>query len=496
MKNESGRPNGATLDPADWGETVGIGRQMIDFAARHFQGLRERPVWQPMPETVRARFEGPLPLQPEPLADIFSDMKENLFPYAMGNTHPRFFSWYMGASNFTGALADFLAGIDGSNLGAGDTASAAVDRQATRWITEMLGCPEGSSAVLVNGGSMANIIGLTAARNTMAGVDLHAASVADMPQPLVFYASDQVHSCHMKAMNLLGLGGKSLRKIPTDANLRMDIGALREAIAADRAAGRRPACVIATAGTTNTGAIDPLPEIAALCREEALWMHIDGCVGALIALSPRYRHMVRGMEEADSLALDLHKGLQAPFDVGCAVLRDRAIHRRTFSENAEYLQNTKRGIAAAEFLHDYTAETSRSFRALKVWMMLRHHGAAAFGRLIECNIEQAHDLAKRIAAEPELELAAPVETSIVCFRHNPGGLDEAGLKRHNTEIMLRLQERGIAAPSDTTIRGRHCIRAAFCNHRTTAEDIAILVREVKRIGAEVAAEYRLETSAA
>ena len=223
-----------------------------------------------------------------------------------------------------------------------------------------------------------------------------------------------------------------------------------------------------------------------------MWMHVDGCIGALIALSPRYRHMVRGMEKADSLALDLHKWLQAPFDVGCAVLRDRTIHRRTFSENAEYLQNTKRGIAAAEFLHDYTAETSRSFRALKVWMMLRHHGADAFGRLIERNIEQAHYLAKLIVATPELELAAPVETSIVCFRHNPGGLDEAALKRHNTEIMLRLQERGIAAPSDTTIRGRHCIRAAFCNHRTMAEDVETLVHEVRRIGTEVAEESGLK----
>jgi aromatic-L-amino-acid/L-tryptophan decarboxylase len=354
----------------------------------------------------------------------------------------------------------------------------------------MTGFPETASAALVSGGSMANIIGLAAARNAMAGVDLHHDGLADMPQPLRFYASDQVHNCHMKAMNLLGLGGKALVRIETDADYRMNLEDLRHAIADDRAAGRKPACVIATAGTTNTGAIDPLADIAALCQDEGIWLHIDGCIGAPIALAPRHRHLVRAMERADSLALDLHKLLQAPFDVGCIVIRDRALHRRTFAEAAEYLTVAERGIAAAEFLHDYTLETTRGFRALKVWMMLKHHGTSAFGALIDANMDQAAHLAARIEATPGLTLMAPVSINIVCFRHDPGDMDEAALRAHNTEIMLRIQESGIAVITDTTLRGRHALRVAICNHRTRTEDLDLLVDEVLRHGRDILGQAR------
>jgi glutamate/tyrosine decarboxylase-like PLP-dependent enzyme len=257
-------------------------------------------------------------------------------------------------------------------------------------------------------------------------------------------------------------------------------------IHADRAYGSRPACVIATAGTTNTGSIDDLPAIADLCAHEGLWMHVDGCIGALIAIAPDHRHLVAGIERADSLALDLHKGLQAPFDVGCALVRDRRQHRQTFAEDAEYLQKMSRGIAAAEFLHDYNLDTSRGFRALKIWMMLKEHGVAKFGRLIDQGIAQAKYLDGLIGDETMLELMAPTVIDIVCFRYNPGGLDEGTLRDLNIEIMLRLQETGVAAVSDTTIHGRHCLRAAICNHRTRRADLDLLVTEVLRTGAQAA----------
>lgn len=477
-----------SLDPVDWDAAAALAHRMVDFGIAHLAGVRDRPVWQPMPEDVRAAFDAPLPEGPQPLEDVFDGMRRTLFPWSMGNIHPRFWAWYMGAGNLTGALAEFLAAIDGSNLGGSDTAASLVDAQVTRWIVQMTGFPETASAALVSGGSMANLIGLTAARNAMAGIDLHHDGLADMARPLRFYASDQVHSCHMKAMNLLGLGGRALSRVKTDAAFRLDPDALRAAIRADRDYGARPACVIATAGTTNTGAVDPLAGLADLCRDEGLWLHIDGCIGALIALAPRHRHLVAGMERADSLALDLHKWLQAPFDVGCVVIRDRALHRRTFAEKAEYLTVATRGIAAAEFLHDYTPETTRGFRALKVWTMLKHHGTAAFGAIVARNIDQARHLADRIEATPSLDLMAPVATSIVCFRHDPGGMDEAALRAHNTEIMLRIQESGVAVLTDTTIRGRHALRVAICNHRTRIEDLDLLVDEVLRLGRDVAAE--------
>lgn len=265
----------------------------------------------------------------------------------------------------------------------------------------------------------------------------------------------------------------------------MDVGALAAAIDEDRAEGWKPAAVIATAGTTNSGAVDDLAAIGALCRREGLWFHVDGCIGALVVLSPRWRHLVHGMSEADSLALDLHKGLHAPFEAGCALVRDRDLHRGAFALHPEYLQELPRGIAGAEYLSDYTPQLTRGFRALKLWMMLQEHGTAKFGRIIEQNIEQAHHLARLVTAQPDLALLSPVTLDIVCFRFDPGGLDETALREVNTEIMLRLQEAGIAAVSDTTLRGRHCLRAAICNHRTRREDLDLLVAALRRIGYDI-----------
>lgn len=472
-----------TLDPADWSEARAVAHRMVDDAIDHLSGVRSRPIWQEMPTDMRASLAGPLPQEPQPLEAVYAEIRASLMPYPMGNVHPRFWMWYMGAGNFTGALADFLAAVDGSNLGGGNMAAALVDQQVTGWIRDMMGFPEGSSGTLVNGGSMANIIGLMAARNAMAGVDLRQEGVDSMRQPLRFYSSDQVHTCHQKAMNLLGLGKRSLCKVPSDDGFRMDLGALKDRIRADRNYGERPACVIATAGTTNTGSIDELPAIADLCAEEGLWLHVDGCIGALIAIAPDHRHLVAGIERADSLALDLHKGLQAPFDVGCALVRDRRQHRQTFAEDAEYLQKMSRGIAAAEFLHDYNLDTTRGFRALKIWMMLKEHGVARFGRLIDQGIAQAQYLTGLIAHEPALELMAPTVTDVVCFRVNPGGMEEGRLRALNIEIMLQLQEAGIAAVSDTTVKGHHCLRVAICNHRTRRADLDLLVAEVLRLGA-------------
>jgi aromatic-L-amino-acid/L-tryptophan decarboxylase len=471
-----------TLDPSCWDDTRALAHRMVDDAIDQLRDVRERPVWQTMPAAVRANLAMPVPTGPLPLAQVYDEVRTGILPYSMGNVHPRFWMWYMGAGNFTGALADFLAAIDGSNLGGGDTAPSLVDRQVTDWIRDMLGFPESASGTLVNGGSMANIVGLMAARNQMAGADLRQAGVESMPKALRFYASDQVHSCHDKAMNLLGLGRQSLRRLPSDGAFRLDIQKLKAAIVVDRANGLNPACVIATAGTTNTGSIDQLSEIADICAEEHIWLHIDGCVGALIALAPRHRELVTGLSRADSLALDLHKGLHAPFDVGCTLLRDRSIHRQTFVEDAEYLQKMSRGIAGAEFLCDYNLDTSRSFRALKVWMMLREHGTEKFGRLIDQGIEQARYLTALLAGIPRIELMAPTVIDIVCFRYNPGGLNEADLRDLNVEIMLGLQEDGIAAVSDTTIHGRHCLRVAICNHRTTLTDLDLLSTEVLQRG--------------
>jgi glutamate/tyrosine decarboxylase-like PLP-dependent enzyme len=471
-----------TLDPADWEPLRALALRVVEDAVDYTRDIRDRPLWQDMPSEVRARFRSAVPQEGRPLADVYEDLVTNMLPYPMGNIHPRFWMWYMGASNFTGALGDFLAAILGSNLGGGDHAAAEIDKQVVSWLKEMLGYPATASGTLVSGGSMANLIGLTVARNQMSGIDMRELGVGALKAPMRFYGSDQIHSCHQIAIEAMGLGNQALRRVPSDRACRMDIAALRAAIAEDRATGVQPACVIATAGTVNTGAIDNLDAIADLCADEGVWLHVDGCIGALLTIAPKGKELVRGIARADSIALDPHKWLHAPFEVGCALVRDAEAHFGSFTVTPEYLENAPRGIASGAWLHDFGLQTSRGFRALKVWMALEEHGVAKFGRLIDQDLAHSRYLVERIEAIHDLTLCFPPEINIVCFRYDPGGLSEAALKKLNTEIMVRMQEAGIVAISDTTVQGRHCLRAAFNNHRTTRADVDVLVEEVTRQG--------------
>ncbi|ESZ49384.1 pyridoxal phosphate-dependent decarboxylase family protein [Mesorhizobium sp. RSR565B] len=486
MPGHSATSTEETLDPSDWADVQSLSHRIVDDAVAYLRDVRQRPVWQEMPGDVRHFFTASLPQSPTPLADIYGDVVDKVMPYPMGNIHPRFWSWYMGSSNFTGAIGDFLAAIQGSNLGGGNHAAALMDGQVVDWCKQMMGMPASASGTLVSGGSMANIIGLTVARNTKAGIDVREHGVGAIEKPLRFYGSDQVHSCHRKGMEALGLGNKALRRIASDAGLRIDIEGLRTAISEDRAAGFKPACIIGNAGTVNTGAIDDLQALAKLAHEEDLWFHVDGCIGALIAIAPENAHRVAGIEWADSIALDPHKWLHAPFEAGCALVRDALAHRKTFAVTPEYLESTPRGLASGQWLHDYGLQTTRGFKALKVWMALREHGVEKFGRLIDQNIAQGQYLSRLIAAEPALELTAPTSINIVCFRYRADGLDGERAKALNTEIMLRLQEDGTAAISDTTVQGRHCLRVAINNHRTRREDLDLLVAETVRLGNEIA----------
>jgi aromatic-L-amino-acid/L-tryptophan decarboxylase len=487
-RNFAKAPAEETLDPETWSDARALSHQIVEDAVAYLRDVRDRPVWQQMPAGVRSRFSTPLPRTPEPLGDIYQTITEIVMPYPMGNIHPRFWSWYMGSSNFTGALGDFLAAIQGSNVGGGDHAAALMDQQVVNWCKEMIGFPASASGTLVSGGSMANIIGLTVARNQTSGIDVREYGVAAIERPLRFYGSDQIHGCHQKAVEALGLGSRALRRVPCDGGLRIDIGALRAAIAEDRASGFHPACVIASAGTVNTGAIDDLTALHTLATEEDLWLHVDGCIGALLAIAPENAFRVVGIEKADSVALDPHKWLHAPFEAGCALVRDAFAHRQAFALTPEYLETADRGLASGLWLHEYGLQTSRGYRALKIWMSLKEHGIDKFGRLIDQNIAQARHLTDLIKAEPLLELVAPTTINIVCFRFRPAGADRTALKRINSEIMVRLQEEGIAAISDTTVHGEHCLRAAINNHRTRRSDLELLVQETIRLGGAIVTE--------
>lgn len=473
-----------SLDPADWEAMRQLAHQAIDDGFAYLQRTRDRPVWQPIPEHVIGRLREPAPRLPQGAAAAYAEFKELILPHAMGNTHPRFWAWFMGNGTPFAAVGDFLAAVMNPNMGGGNHVPNHVEAQVVDWCKEIAGFPRESSGLLVSGGSMANFVGLAVARNARAGVDVRAEGVAAIPRTLVTYASVEVHSCVQKAIESLGLGARSLRKVPVNAAFEIDVAALAAMIAEDRAAGRQPFCVIGNAATINTGATDDLVALASLCERERLWFHVDGAIGALLALAPAHRHLVRGMERADSVTLDLHKWLHVPFEAACVLVRDRRLHREAFALTPEYLEKTERGLASgALWFSEYGLQLSRGFRALKVWLSVKEHGLDRFGRLIDRNIAQAQELAALIAREPDLELLAPVATNIVCFRYNPGGLDDERLNALNSELLIRLHESGIAAPSYTTLHGRYCLRAAIVNYRTTSDDLPVLVQAVRAIGA-------------
>ncbi|HEV8597749.1 MAG TPA: pyridoxal-dependent decarboxylase [Gemmatimonadales bacterium] len=484
-------PTEESLDPASWDDFRAHGHRVLDELLEWLRTLRERPVWQPVPDEVRRELRAPVPLEGQGLESAWEDFRRQVLPYPWGNVHPRFWGWVNGTGTPSAALAELATAVLNTNAGGGHQAAPYVERQVVDWCKTLLGFPAEASGVLVTGGSVANLVALAAARDA-ADPAIVERGLATLPAPLVLYASTETHNSVEKAVRLLGLGRSALHAIPVAADFRIELDALALAIAEDRAAGRRPFCVVGNAGTVNTGAIDDLAALAALCRRERLWFHVDGAFGALAALSETLRPLLAGMAAANSLAFDLHKWMYLPYDVGCVLVRDPEAHRRPFATTASYLARLERGAAPND--HDPGSlgpELSREFRGLKVWLLLKEHGVAKFARLIEQNVAQAKHLAGLAHRHAELELLAPAPLNIVCLRYcsGPGsGVRDQGehLNSINREILMRIQEQGIAVPSATVLNGKFALRVAITNHRTVTSDLDLFAEKVVEIGREVA----------
>ncbi|QMU68952.1 pyridoxal-dependent decarboxylase [Streptacidiphilus sp. P02-A3a] len=465
------------------------GHATVDLLADYLGGLAEQPVWQPMDPAARERLLGlPLPRQGRGLAQLVSEIGSEVLPYPMGNGHPRFFGWVNAAPAPAGVLATLAAAAMNPSSAGGDHADVHLERTVVRWIAELAGFPHPPGAgLLTSGASMATIVALGTARDRAArrlGVDVREQGLAALP-PLVGYVSAETHSCVRKAAELLGLGSRQLKAVATDAAGHLDPVALRERIAADRAAGLVPFLVVASAGTVNTGAVDDLDAIADVCAEERLWLHVDGAYGAFGVLDPVVAHRYAGLDRADSLALDPHKWLGVPVDCGCVLVRDPAELRAAFSLVPSYLRDDNAG--GLGWFSEYGIEQTRPFRSLKVWATIAASGREGIARDVAHCTAMARRLGELVVAEPELELMAAVESSITAFRYAPAGVAAELLERVNQALPVAVQERGRTFVTGTVLAGREAVRACLINPAVTEPDLAVLVDEVRATGAKLLA---------
>jgi len=470
---------GGSLDPADWPSARAQGHRMLDDILDYIENIRERPVWQPIPDGVRARFREAVPTGPSDLAAVHDEFMRHILPFATGNVHPGFMGWVHGGGNVPGMLAEMLAAGLNANLGGRDHMPIEVERQIVHWLRQLFEFPNSASGLFVTGTSMANLLGVLIARTRALGVEVRRNGVASSNKRLVAYTSAAAHGCIAQAMDLSGLGSAALHVIPTNELHQINIDALKAAIAQDRNAGLTPFLVIGAAGTVDTGAIDDLAALAVIARQQQLWFHVDGAIGALAIMAPDTAPRLAGIQQADSIALDFHKCGQVPYDAGFILVRDGTLHRDTFASPAAYLRRETRGLAAgSQWPCDFGPDLSRGFRALKTWFTLKVYGTDALGAMISRTCELARYLEIKIATSKELELLAPVSLNIVCFRYRGDDAD-----RLNARIVADLHESGIAAPSTTMIGHRLAIRTAIVNHRTEPRDIDALLKAVLKFGA-------------
>lgn len=457
-------------------------QQTAEFAQRYLNGVADRPVYPDLDRAaLRDVMAAPLPRAGSPLSALFAELEAVIVANATHTAHPRFLPYVQPTPNAIAPYADAIASLlnQNCNLWHLSPSANAVEQTVVRWFADLFGFPASAGGLITSGGSAANLVALTAARDHALGPDARKHGLQGQARPLTIYTSEEVHSSIDKAVSALGLGTDNLRHIATDATFRIDIDALAAAVQQDRAAGRQPFCVVASAGTVTTGSIDPIAALSAFCRSEGLWLHIDGAYGALTVLSERYRMLMQPIGLVDSVSLDPHKFLFCPAEAGCVIVRDAGNLRHAFSAQPSYLTMSE----DPDFVDyaNYGPQLTRSFKAFKVWWSLKLFGADAFGRVIDRMADHADYMAAGIAKRPELALLAPVTFNCVCF--GVAALDAAG----NRAVLKQLVDSGDAFLGPANVKGRIGLRACFMNLRTTRADIDFILDRACEIGESIAA---------
>ena len=473
------------LDPDNWDEFQKLAHRVVDDLVDYLKTVGDRPVWKALPSDSKNLFSESLPITGSPESEVYEEVKNHILPYPTNNIHPRFWSWVGGTGTPSQLIADMvISAMNSGSLGLDETASTHVELQLLSWLKSLLDYPQDASGLLVSGGSMANLVGLAVARTQASNYDVRDEGIDVNKFPrLVYYSSTETHSCIRKAIELLGLGSKSLRLIPTNDDFTVNLQLLKSAIKKDRDNGLLPACIIANVGTVNTGAIDPLIELAGIAKEEGLWLHADGAFGAIAKFAKNSSNLVAGLELADSIAFDLHKWMYIQYDCGCVLIKSGHPHKETFSVIPPYIKNFDRGLASGPInFSEYGVQLSRSFKALRAWMALKIEGTDKYSELIEQNIDQAKYLTKLVNKNNSLELLSPTSLNIVNFRFKNPKLDDAQLNEINSEILMKLHESGNSAPSSALLSGNFSLRVAICNHRSRRSDFDDLVKDVINIG--------------
>ncbi|MEL7311355.1 MAG: pyridoxal-dependent decarboxylase [Pseudomonadota bacterium] len=480
-------PAEINLDPEDWDAARQSAHALLDVLFDRIQTLGERPIWQPLPADVRDALSESLPRNGAPLGVVCDALREQVIPYPTGNAGPRFYGWVMGNGTVDGLIADMVAAGMNAHLAGYDQSASVIEAQTIRWCCELMGYPDDAGGLFVSGGTMANVIGLIVARNASDPARVRADGLAGR-SPFRVYGSTATHSWAEKGCDIIGLGRDAVVRVSVNKEDQVDLDALRGAVAHDREIGAHPLAVIANVGTVDSGAIDDLHALADYCEAENLWLHVDGAFGALLACSSRLQPLIDGIERADSIAFDLHKWGYLQYEIGAVLVKDGALQEQAFATQAAYLTPPGRGVQPTDLKFAAIGpQLSRGFRALKAWVAFKHHGIEKIGRVIEQNVTQVQYLADRVCEHPKLELFEPATLNIACFRYiGDGDHTDATLDEWNTEILMRIQESGLAVPSSTRRQGHFALRVANTNHRSTMADMDLLFDAVLEHAAVVA----------